>query len=105
MFTTNSMVRSFNIPCNFNGQVSDVRFYIGEPNEEKNPIYFQTKWLGDTKGGSVPQDVIDSIEKIQKLAKQNNISFEDLCAYARSIAKDQAIEANPEFDRVLLSGN
>jgi hypothetical protein len=75
-------VTKFNVPCTFGGQVSEVSIYIGSPEAKHNPIYFQAKFIQDVKGGVIPQAVLDSLEKLQKLSIENGVPFEELCRYA-----------------------
>ncbi len=96
------MVKELKIPCNFGGQVSPVNLYIGNPNPNQHPINFQAKWLSEAKGGSVPQNIMESFEKIHKLAIDNNVPFEDLCYYAITIANETVEKEIPEFNKVLL---
>lgn len=75
-------MKKFTIPCDFNGQKAPFDFYIGEPKEGNHPIQNQAAWLSKERGGAVPQEVMDSFAKLLKLAKENGVSFEELCAYA-----------------------
>ncbi len=77
-------VTKFNIPCAFNGQVSEVAVFIGEPESKHNPIHFQSKFIQDVRGGVIPQSVFESLEKLQKLSIENGVPFEELCRYALS---------------------
>lgn len=70
------------IDCNFGGQQAPFSFYIGKPQLTNHPIQFQSDWLGKNRGGSVPGDVIKSLQDIFDLAQKNNVSFEELCIYA-----------------------
>ncbi|MBO4956808.1 MAG: DUF2610 domain-containing protein [Rickettsiales bacterium] len=96
------MVKKLTIPCSFGGQSSPVDLYIGKPNSAQHPLNFQAKWLNSEKGGSVPQDVMDSVLKIQKIAEQNNVSFEELCFYAITVANGSCKENIPEYNKLLL---
>jgi hypothetical protein len=105
-------VTKFNVPCAFGGQVSEVQIYIGSPEAKHNPIYFQAKFIQDVKGGVIPQSVLDSLEKLQKLSAENGVPFEELCRYAlNSIAETggqkqinsdtqlpESVEANNDSD-------
>lgn len=96
------MVKKFSISCAFDGgSQSPVEFFVGDPSYGKHPIEFQSKWLTEVKGGHVPQDVMDSIQKIKELSEKNNILFEDLCFYAITMANTKSLEENPEFEKVL----
>lgn len=81
------MVKKFSVPCVFGGQTQPVDLYIGAPEQEHHPLHFQGDWLGKERGGQIPGDVMDSIAKLQELAYQNNIDFEELCFYAINTAQ------------------
>jgi hypothetical protein len=72
------MVKKITVNCNFSGSSSPVTFYIGDSAIEKNPIGFQSKWLSENKGGSVPEKLMDSLIKIKKISDEHNIPFEEL---------------------------
>jgi hypothetical protein len=99
------MVKKLTIPCTFNGQSSPVDLYIGKPNSVQHPLNFQAKWLSSEKGGSVPQDVMDSILRIKKIADDNNVSFEELCFYAITVANGSCKKNIPEYNKMLLENN
>lgn len=75
-------MKRFTIPCDFNGVKHPFHVYIGEPHPKKHPLQFQSSWLSSERGGTIPQDVMDSFEKLFKISQENNVSFEDLCVYA-----------------------
>lgn len=97
------MTKRFDIPCNFNGRMIPVTLYIGDPKLENHPLHFQSNWLSNTKGGQIPQDVMDSIAKIRDLAVRNNVSFEDLCYFAVKKANGTLTKKddNEQFDMLL----
>ena len=76
------MVKKFTANCHFNnGTVYPVVLYVGSPAKGCHPLGFQSKWLSNEKGGSIPSEVMDSFEKLQKIADETNVAFEELCAY------------------------
>lgn len=84
------------IPCNFGGQKQPVDFYVGDPKEENHPIQNQANWLGSARGGSVPGEVMDSLKRLQDLAIENKVPFEDLCSYAINSAASEVTGQIPE---------
>lgn len=76
------MVKQFTIPCDFQGQMSPVTLYIGHPEATHHPINFQSQWLSSARGGQVPPDLMDTLQKLHDLALENNADFEELCYYA-----------------------
>ena len=75
-------MESFTIPCDFDGIKYSFHIYIGIPCTELHPLKYQAAWLKEERGGYVPQDVMDSFEKLHKIDLENNVSFEELCVYA-----------------------
>lgn len=82
-------MKRFTVPCDFNGVKHPFHVYIGEPHPKKHPLQFQAWWLSSERGGTIPQDVMDSFEKLFKIAQENNVSFEDLCVYALGTAQEE----------------
>ncbi|MEQ9115522.1 MAG: DUF2610 domain-containing protein [Rickettsiales bacterium] len=82
-------MKKFSVPCNFNGQVAPFTIYIGFPKDGNHPLHFQSDWLSKERGGTIPQEVMDSIQKLKDLADKNNVSFEDLCVYALGAAQQE----------------
>jgi hypothetical protein len=76
------VMKRFTVPCDFGGKKHPFHVYIGEPHPKKHPLQNQSWWLSNERGGTIPQDVMDSFEKLFKIAQENNVSFEDLCVYA-----------------------
>jgi|GEM_PF-1010400 len=86
-------MKRFTVPCDFNGVKHPFHVYIGEPHPKKHPLQFQAWWLSTERGGTIPQDVMDSFEKLFKISQENNVSFEDLCVYALGTAAEENAEA------------
>jgi hypothetical protein len=98
------MVKRFTIPCDFSGQQIPVVLYIGAPHSDFHPLHFQNTWLSSVKGGKIPADVMDSIEKLRNLAKKNNVSFEELCFYAINVANGEMEDKNKKFENIISEG-
>lgn len=75
------MIKKFTANCDINGSIQPFTLYVGEPYPDSHPLMFQSRWLSSEKGGIVPQAVMDSFEKLNKIAKEGKISFVELCAY------------------------
>ena len=85
------MIKQFTVNCNFKTTKAPVTFYVGDPSDDNHPIYFQSKWLSEKKGGSVPKEILDSFAELQKIAIKNHVSFQELCAFAiDEISSNQA---------------
>ena len=75
-------MKKFQVPCDFGGTKSPVTLYIGNPETKHHPIAFQVDWLSKERGGNVPSEVMNSLEKLMSIANRNNVLLEDLCEYA-----------------------
>ena len=76
------MVKQFTIPCQFGQETSPVTLYIGHPEPMHHPVKFQSDWLSSAKGGTIPQDLMDTLQKLHDLSMENGVDFEELCYYA-----------------------
>lgn len=76
------MVKQFTIPCQFGNDTSPVTLYIGHPEATHHPVKFQSDWLSSAKGGTIPQDLMDTLQKLHDLSIENGADFEELCYYA-----------------------
>lgn len=75
-------MKKFTVPCNFGAAQSPFTIYVGRPELKHHPLHFQSDWISKNRGGSIPNDVMDSIGKLFELSKKNKVSFEELCVYA-----------------------
>lgn len=92
-------MKKFTVPCNFGGVQSPFTIYIGAPEDSHHPLHFQADWLSKERGGSIPQEVMDSVSKLKALADKNGVSFEDLCVYALGAAQqDEEDGGDGDFD-------
>ncbi len=91
-------MKKFTINCDFNGQKAPFTVFIGKPQETHHPLHFQAEWLSTQRGGSIPSEVMESVSKIQDLAKKNGVSLEDLCVYAIGAAEQDQDQKQDEFD-------
>jgi hypothetical protein len=82
-------MKKLTINCNFGGVSSPFSFYIGNPENTHHPVQFQAEWLSKVRGGSVPGDVMESLQKLYDLSRKNNLSFEELCEYALASADEE----------------
>lgn len=75
-------IKKLTIPCIFGNQKQPVDFYVGRPKPENHPIQNQSHWLSSERGGTVPSEIMDSLQRLHDLSKKNHVPFVDLCAYA-----------------------
>ena len=82
-------MKRFTVPCDFNGVKHPFHVYVGEPHPQRHPLQNQAWWLSSVRGGTIPQEVMDSFERLHKIALENNVSFEELCVYAMGTASEE----------------
>lgn len=75
-------MQQFSIPCDFGGKKIPCTFYIGQPEESHHPLFFQADWISKERGGVVPKEVMDSIQKLHEIALRNNVPLVELCKHA-----------------------
>ena len=75
-------MKRFTINCQFGAETAPFHIYVGEPSPTLHPLFFQEAWLIDERGGVMPPEVLESFGKLQRIAIDNGVSFEELCAYA-----------------------
>lgn len=93
-------MKRFTVPCKFGGQNYPFHIYVGDPSPEHHPLYFQALWLSTVRGGSIPEEVLDSFARLQKIALENKVSFEELCVYALGTAAAKPTTGSPENSTV-----
>jgi hypothetical protein len=79
-------MKRFTIPCDFGKEKAPFHIYVGEPDPENHPLYYQAKWLKDIRGGLVSPEIMESFRKLHEISLENNVSFEELCVYALGTA-------------------
>jgi|ERR1700685_3551426 len=99
-------MKRFTIPCDFGSQTAPFHIYVGKgPASQCHPLKYQSHWLRTERGGAIPQQVMESFEKLNLIADDNKVSFEDLCVYALGTAESkspvgEADPAAPAFEVV-----
>ncbi|WP_041405266.1 DUF2610 domain-containing protein [Rickettsia canadensis] len=88
--------KQFEFDCDFGGQRSKFKFYIGTPQEGHHPLQFQAKWLSEERGGTIPDEVMKAISQLNDLAKKNGVPLSDLCVYALGTA--QEVQTQEEYE-------
>ena len=105
-------MKVFSAMCVFQGgRKSMVNLAIGSPDPSHHPLHFQSVAIG-AKGGAIPNEIMEALDKIKEVAYTNNIPFEDLCYYAMTVANGTAREDAfdtkndiAKFDEILESIN
>jgi hypothetical protein len=75
-------MRRFSIPCLFGSEKRLFDFYVGNPSPGLPALKYQAVWLLENRSGRIPPEVLDSFAKLRQMALDNDVDFEELCAYA-----------------------
>lgn len=81
-------MKRFTVPCDFGGVKAPFHVYIGNPSATIHPIHFQNAWLREARGGRMPQEVLDSFQRLADIAYEQGMSYEDICVYALGLAPE-----------------
>ena len=92
-----SKLTKFSVPCAFGSEASEVTIYIGSPEKNHHPIFFQNKFIQDNRGGSIPSSIMESLEKLKQLSEENGVPFDELCRYALGTL-DETAKSNEQAD-------
>ncbi len=94
------MVKKLVLNCNFPSGTAPVNLYIGQPSDDSHPIEFQSEWLANEYGGSIPSEIMDSMEELHTISIKNKLNFEDLCQHVfkeaneiNAINKEKAVRS------------
>jgi tetratricopeptide (TPR) repeat protein len=79
-------MKRFTVPCDFDGIKYPFFVYVTNVPYPKHPLEDQARWLREERGGIIPQEVMDSFQRLQKIAHENKVSFVELCVYALGTA-------------------
>lgn len=73
-------MKKITINCAFGSEKRPVDLFVGKPKKGNHPLQYQAHWLATELGGTIPGDDMSTVTKLFKLAEENGVSFEDLCA-------------------------
>ena len=93
-------MKKFTIQCNFNDQKAPFDIYIGAPEGVHHPLHFQADWLSKERGGTIPQELMDAIAKLNDLSKKNGVLLPELCVYALGSAQSSSSSQLEEEDEI-----
>ena len=92
-------MKRFTIPTDFDGVKYPFHVYVAESWQFLDD---QFTWVNRIRGGKVPQEVIDSFRRLYKIAKDNKVSYQDLCVYALSSASDSKSASVDEASPIVV---
>lgn len=80
--TKKSGIKRFTIPTDFSGTKYPFYVYIFNGPRGYAELQDQFRWVREIRGGEIPTDVVDSFSRLNKIAVENNVDFQELCVYA-----------------------
>lgn len=84
----NNPTKKFVIPCDVNGKKVPVQFFFPHGTNAYQVAEHQFRWVKEYRGVNAPEDVHDSLRKLNEIATENKVDFTDLCTYALNYSKD-----------------
>jgi hypothetical protein len=81
--TDKQKIRRFTVPCKI-GNVDNfpVHVYVYEIFPWRHPLETQYRYFKEERGFDLPKEVMDSFERLHKIARENKVSFTELCVNA-----------------------
>ena len=77
-------MKRFTVPANFGADTYPMNLYVFDTplDYPYRGVTDQQLWLKEARGGTLPQDVVVSFEKLHDIARSNSVSFPELTVYA-----------------------
>ena len=72
------VMKRFTVPTDFDGVKYPFYVYV---DESWQFLEDQFTWVEKVRNGKVPKEVVESFRRLYKIAKENKVSFKDLCVY------------------------
>lgn len=93
-------MKKLSVYCNFGKETALIDFYLSDPTG-RNPVFFQLWYLTNIRGGTFPQDILTSINKLLTLSRKSDMNFEELLFYAitESVKDKEKSTANDDSDK------
>jgi hypothetical protein len=88
-------LKKFTVPCDFAGAKAPFSIYVGDPHPDRHPLHHQSSWLRRERGGNIPPELMESVERLRGISVENGVSFEELCVAALGTVQDDAAPADP----------
>lgn len=75
-------MKRFTVPITCGSVTSPFDVYAWDWELDEPPTTAQFNWVQKARGCEVPADIIEAFQKLYKIARENNVSFQELAAYA-----------------------
>nr|WP_228059026.1 DUF2610 domain-containing protein [Nostoc sp. LEGE 06077] len=83
------LLTRFTVPITCGTIKSPFEVYVWDWKLNEPPTTAQFDWVEKARGCEVPKDVVESFQKLYKIARENNVSFRELSIYALSNANQK----------------
>ncbi|MEO0397629.1 MAG: DUF2610 domain-containing protein, partial [Cyanobacteria bacterium P01_A01_bin.137] len=83
-------MKRFTVPITCGTFTSPFHVYVWDWELDYAPTRDQFTWVEQARGCEVPDDVVDSFQKLYDIARENNVSYQELTVYALNQASNNA---------------
>lgn len=81
-------MKRFTVPITCGTIVTPFQVYLWDWELDEPPTTEQFAWVEQARGCEVANDVVEAFEKLYTIARENDVSFQELAAYALSNANN-----------------
>ncbi len=99
-FSTEGSTKRFTFQTDFEGVKYGFNIYVADSWEY---LEDQITWVERVRGGKFPKESREGLRRLYQFAKENKVSFAELCVYALATAKVDPTKAGSESPIVLES--
>jgi hypothetical protein len=85
-----SGMKRFTFPADFAGKKYPFHVYVLSGPRGYAELQDQFRWLNEMRGGEVPVEVRDSFERLNKIAVESHVDFQEQCVSALATAPTEA---------------
>ena len=79
----------FTVPADYSGGRYPFHVYVLSGKNGYSELLDQFQWVKGIRGGTVPTEVQESFERLNKIAVENKVDFRELCVYALGTAAEK----------------
>ena len=94
----NGGMKRFTVPIICGAFKTPFQVYIWDWRLDESPTDAQFTWIEQARGCEVPDDVVESFQKLYTIARENDVSFSDLTVYALENANNAQEQDNADTE-------
>lgn len=83
-------MKQFSVPCKHGLVKEPIEIYIGLPAKNKHPFYYQNWFFLNVHRNKIDPEIYKKFGELYEIAKEKNISFEQLCSHVLKDAEKRA---------------